>query len=83
VTGDNFEGACEVERGFALLAVEVEGAEFHITESAEEFEGGGLDSVLLSDFNERGVDIRISDEGAHEDAGARGINLFDGYCHGL
>ena len=42
VTCDDFKGTLKVQRGFTLLGVKVEGAEFYFTKSAEEFEGSSL-----------------------------------------
>ena len=81
VTGNDLKRTFEVKRRFALLAVEVKGTEFYFTESAEEFEGGGLDSMFFGDFDEGGVDIRVISQRAHEDAGAGSINLLDGCGH--
>lgn len=83
MTSNDLKRMFEVKRRFALLAVEVKGAEFHFTQSAEEVEGGGLDSVFFGDFDERGVDVRIFGEGAHEDAGTGGVDVFEGSGHGV
>ena len=83
MTSNDLKRMFEVKRRFALLAVEVKGAEFHFTQSAEEVEGGGLDVVLLGNFNERSVDIRVFGEGAHEDAGTGGVDVFEGSGHGV
>ena len=51
MTCDDFERTFEVKRGFALLRFEVKGVEFDFAESAEEFDGGSLDSVFFGDLN--------------------------------
>ena len=75
VTGDDLKRTFEVKRRFALLAVEVEGTEFHFTKSAEEFEGGGLDIVFFGDFDEGGVNICIVGECTHEDTGGLRVDV--------
>jgi hypothetical protein len=83
VTCDDFKGTLKVERSFALLGVEVEGAKFHFSKTAEEFEGGSLDIVFFGDFGERIMNIGVCCYCAHEDSGARWVYLFNGCGHDL
>ena len=81
VSCDDLERTFEIKWGFALLAIKVEGAEFHFAESAEEVEAGSLDVVLFGNFDEGGVDIGVVSQRAHEGAGAGGVNVLDGCSH--
>lgn len=75
--GDDFQRPFYHHRRQTTLRHKIIRRQLHFVQPAEQLKGGGVDVVRNGRFCQRLMDIHPIGEGAHEDAGAVGVNLAE------